>query len=202
MAEWIPAALQVGSMLFKADAASESSAGSEQAAAAARKNAERVAVEKRFEAEQLRQQAGQTIAVAQRAGIEQERQARLVQSRTLAVAAAGGGGVSDPTIVNMLGRIAGEGTYRAATALYGGEEKARLMRMQAEAADYEAASAIEAGDAKAEAYDIQGRTALKSSAAGLLSNAGTLFGKYNTGAGDLFSGGAPTDAGISSMNIG
>lgn len=174
MAEWLPMAMQAGSMLMGA-------AGADKAAEGARASAERNAVAKRYEADQLRQAAGQAVAVSQLQAQEERRKARLVQSRTLAVAAASGGGVSDPTMVNILGKIAGEGTYRSNVALYGGEERARVMRMQAEAADYEGAAGIEAGELKADAYETKGMSDLISGGVG-------LFQKYN--AGGLFSGDA------------
>lgn len=179
MAWWIPLAMQGASMLMQQQGASD-------AAEAAQANAERIRVEKDFEAKQLRQQAGTAIAVGQRGALEQERQARLVQSRTLAVAAASGGGVSDPTIVNMLAKTAGEGTYRARVALYGGEERARLLRMQAAAADYEGAAALEGGANKASAYETQGTSAM-------FSGASSLFTKYNTGG--FFGAGATSGGG-------
>lgn len=186
MAMWIPIAMTAMSMLQQQQGASD-------AADAAEANAQRIQTEKTFEAQQLRQEAGTSTAVSQRAALEQERQSRLVQSRTLAVAAASGGGVSDPTVVNMLARTAGEGTYRANVALYGGEERARLLRMQAAAADYEGAAAIAGGEAKAQAYETQGMSSL-------FSGASNLFTKYNAGgfgAGTIGggSGGSPTGAG-------
>lgn len=92
----------------------------------------------RGEATQLDAMAGTERATSQRSAAEQHRQARLLQSRALAVAASSGGGVSDPTVVNLLSKLSGEGAYRAATALYEGEESARSKEMQAEAKRTEA----------------------------------------------------------------
>lgn len=167
MAAWVPAALTVASTLM-------SVSGKRKAAAASKQNARAAAEAKAFESAQLRQQAGQDIAVSQQRAQEQLRQSRLVQSRTLAVAAASGGGVSDPTIVRMLSRVAGEGTYRANTALYEGEERARLKRMQAEASDYEGKTGIISGDMRAKAYNT-------SAAASLFAGASSLYSKYNSG---------------------
>lgn len=166
MLEFLPIAMQAASTLMKVR-------GSQQSAAAAKANAKATQKEKEFEATQLRQQAGQAIAASQRVADEQRRQARLVQSRTIAVVAAGGGGVSDPTIVNMLARTAGEGVYRANVALYGGEERARLLNMQAQAADYEGRTGRIMGDQLAKAAQIQG-------AASVLSGASSLYEKYNS----------------------
>lgn len=129
--------------------------GAASGADAARRGAERRRAAAQYEAAQLRSQGGQVFAASQRGAREANRQARLVQSRALAVAAASGGGVSDPTVVNMLSRTAGEGAYRAAVALYEGEERARTLRMQAAARDYEGQLAIEAGEDQAAAYGTQ-----------------------------------------------
>lgn len=90
----------------------------------ARQNAE-------FEALQAEELAGQAVATSQRAAEEERRQARLAASRSLAVAAASGGGVSDPTVVNLIASAHGEGAYRAGVAMYEGETKARKLRMEA-----------------------------------------------------------------------
>lgn len=96
------------------------------------------AKELRTEAGQLDQQAGQDRASSQRTGAEQKRQAKLLQSRALAVAGASGGGVNDPTVVNILANLEGEGEYRMLTALYEGEEEARSKELQAAARRREA----------------------------------------------------------------
>ena len=89
-----------------------------------------------FQAQQLRSNAGQQLASAQRAGENVDRQTAVVNSHALTVAAASGG-ASDPTVVNMMARNAGEGAYRKAVALYEGEDKARLMNMQADATSFQ-----------------------------------------------------------------
>lgn len=84
-------------------------------------------------AAQLESDAKQSVAVAQKQGFEQQRQARLLASRALAVAAAGGGSASDPTVANLIGDIKGEGAYRQAVAVYQGE--AQSQKQLAEAAN-------------------------------------------------------------------
>lgn len=148
--------------------------GNSQSAAAARVSAQRAQVAAQFEADQLNQNAGQAIAVSQAAAKEQLRQARLVQSRAIAVAAAGGGGVSDDTIMKLISRNAGEGAYRAAVSLYSGEEKARQLRMAATTKVFEGELNAESLNAKADAYST---TAF----GGLLSGGGSLFAKYGQG---------------------
>lgn len=172
--EGIGAAMSLAGTLFEASGADRAASGA-QAAAARRKAA------LDFEAAQLRGQAGQSVAAGQHAAREKRRQAELVQSRAIAVAAASGGGVSDPTIVNMLGKIAGEGAYRANLSLYEGEERARVMRMNAAARDYEGALALEAGDMASEAYGIQKGASLLKGASSLFSKYGGKFDGVNTG---------------------
>ena len=75
----------------------------------------------------MEQGAGQERAAAQRAAIEQRRQGRFVGSRAQAIAAASGGGALDPSIVNLMGDLGSEADFRAATALYQGEDRARSL---------------------------------------------------------------------------
>lgn len=84
----------------------------------------------RSEGAQLDYAAGQQRASGQRAAIEQQRQAKLQTSRLQAVAGGGGG---DVTAVNMAADLAGEGEYRALSALYDGEGKAHGLEVQATA---------------------------------------------------------------------
>lgn len=90
-----------------------------------------------FQAEQLRQNAGQAQAASQRQAFDIDRQSQYIASTALAHAAASGGGASDPTVVNLIARNAGESAYRKAVALYQGEDKARLENLQADAKIYE-----------------------------------------------------------------
>ena len=77
------------------------------------------------QASAMEQSAGQERAASQRGAVEQRRQGRLVGSRAQAFAAASGGGALDPTVVNLLGDLGNEADFRAATALYQGEDAAR-----------------------------------------------------------------------------
>jgi hypothetical protein len=89
-----------------------------------------------FQADQMRQNAGQAQASAQREAINVDRQAQYIASAALASAAASGGGASDPTVVNLIARNAGEMAYRKSVALYEGDDKARMMNLQADATEY------------------------------------------------------------------
>lgn len=124
-----------------------------------------------FEAAQLEQQAGQSIAVSQRGAAEERRRADLTASRALALAAAGGGGVSDPTMQNLFADIEGEGAYRSAVALYEGEEQARQLKLAAQAKRMEGDIALQGGEAEASAYNLAG-------IGSLLEGAGSLYMKY------------------------
>lgn len=86
---------------------------------------------------QLRQNAGQAQAASQRQAFDIDRQTQMIQSRALAVAAASGGGASDPGVVSIMAQTASEGAYRKAMALFNGDDKAAGMESQAEAAMYE-----------------------------------------------------------------
>ena len=85
-------------------------------------------------AAQLITNAGQERASGQFAAAEELRKSDLMMSRMLAVAAASGGGVSDPTVVKIAGGIAQEGALAAATRRYTSESSARGMEAQADAA--------------------------------------------------------------------
>jgi len=114
------------------------------------------------EAAQLEQNAGQQIASSQRAALSDEQQARLAQSRALAVAAASGGGASDPTIVGILSRLNGEGTYRSMVDLYQGQERARQLNDQASAARYKGESAASNSKLSAAATLVSGSSSMYS----------------------------------------
>lgn len=90
-----------------------------------------------FLAAQLRQQAGDVAAAAQRRAFLEDRNAKYVQSATLAAAAASGGGASDPTVINLIAQTAAEGAYRQQTALYQGDSKAQALRVQADTSEYD-----------------------------------------------------------------
>lgn len=122
------------------------------------------AKEMRMQADQLEANAGLERASSQRAAMDEKRSARLTASRALAVAAASGGGADDPTVVNTIAGIEGEGEYRALTALYNGDQQAEGMEAEAKARRRGAKSTKTAGLLKA------GST--------ILSGASSIYGKY------------------------
>ena len=85
----------------------------------------------------LKQKANEEFAIGQRKAQEQSRQFRVLESDALAAAAASGAGASDPTVVNIIANLAGEGAYRAGMEMYSGESQARRYRYAAKQALYE-----------------------------------------------------------------
>lgn len=200
---WVAAAAAVGGTLMQMKAQGEAANAAATNAAYARaggaleaENNRRAAARKKaaaeFEASVLETQAGQQIAVAQRDVLDVQRVGRLAQSRALALAAASGGGASAPTVINIIGNLAKESAYNGARALYAGEEKARLMRLQAVVKRQEGEWALEAGEEaagyaqlKGEAAgavgDAQAKAQKTAQMATMLNGASSLFGKYGGG---------------------
>lgn len=83
------------------------------------------------EAAQLRDEAAARRVEGQLSAQEEKRQARLVESRALAVSAASGGGVSNTTITNVLGDIHAEGDYRALMRRYSADTEAKGLEKSA-----------------------------------------------------------------------
>lgn len=162
--------------------------GHRAAGEAARVTGQRRNVAKQFEAQQLEQDAGQTIAGQQRVALEEKRKANLLASRALAVAGASGAGATDPSVVNIIAGIQGEGSYRASVALYRGEDNARRLRMGAKARRYEGAAAEDMGIKEEYGHEIAGTAALFSAGASVykpgpspLEGTSTLSGRYGGG---------------------
>jgi len=82
-------------------------------------------------ASQLEDKAGFNRAISQRAAAEEQRQAEFIQSRALAVAAASGGGASDPTVVNLIADLEEEGLRKALNQMATGETESRFLDRQA-----------------------------------------------------------------------
>ena len=161
---FLPIALTVASSLLQYK-------GSQDAARGSRVAGQRQRIAKEAEAGALESKAQQEVAVAQQRSFGETGRAKIIASRVIALSAAGGGGATDPTIINMLADIEGEGAYRAALQVYQGSEEARALRVRASGARYEGALAEEAGEAKSRAYKTSG-------VAALLQGAGSLYGKY------------------------
>lgn len=147
-------------------------AGGMSAASAAERQGQQMREAQQYKAAQLESQATQAVASSQREAQEQERRARLVASRALAVSAASGAGASDPTIEKIISDIDGEGAYRSMVALYQGEERARTLRMGADAARYEGDMAVQSGEERASGMRMGALGSLAAGGAGLYARFG------------------------------
>jgi len=133
---------------------------------------------KAVEASQYEEQALEETAAAQRAAQEEKRRSRVLQSRAMAVAGASGGGVSDPTIVDIVSDLEGEGAYRAALATYEGDQRSRNLRNAASAARWEGLTGLQSGSASAASLSRAGSNAATGT---IFQGAGqviSIFGKY------------------------
>ena len=192
LAKWAPGLATVASSLLGMEGANTQAEGADIAGqgallsgAAARLDGYRRRVAAEFQAEQLDMEAGQAVAAAQRAAIEQRRAASLAASRAMAVAGAAGVDASDPSMVRLISTVAGEGYLRAASALYAGNERARIAAMGAAGKRYEGAMAEELGIEQEGAYGLQAAGMGRQAAAYRLSGMGSiaqgaagLFAKY------------------------
>lgn len=147
-----------------------------------------------FEAAQMRQNGNAAVAASQRSAYEIDRQTQFVTSRALAVAAGSGGGASDPTVVHLIARDAGEGAYQRSLALYAGTDRARLDNMSADAKTFEGKStfgnSLQVGAA---AYAGGAANLLKSQARGAsllqrFGGGGPQVGAFDDGGGQGSSG--------------
>lgn len=148
--------VQAAGLALQAGGAIQSQQAAKKAAAARRAAAE-------FEAQQLEQNAGQSISAAQRQAFETERTGKYTASRALALAAASGGGASDPTVMGTISQLASETAYRRSLDLYQGEERARQLRLGATAARV-------SGEIGAEGVLNQGRAAVVQAESGIVSD--------------------------------
>lgn len=113
------------------------------------------------QAAQMERNAGQERASAQRTMVAERKKSDLLNSRATAVAAAGGGSATDPTVIDIMGDITEQGEYNAMTALYNGESRASGMEDQARSTRFEA-----------------GMKAKSTRQKGFLGAAETLYSKY------------------------
>jgi hypothetical protein len=162
----IPAVIAVVGMAMQAK-------GQTDAANADAARGQRAQNEANFEADQMDVNAGQAKAAAQRSAENVQLQSDVMQSRGLALAAASGGGASDPAIVNLLARNAGVGAYQKAIALYQGDTAARDMQLREEATRYGGELSM---------YDGQTaqRAGMMAAGASLLKDGSSLYSKYAT----------------------
>lgn len=149
-----------------------------------------------FEAQQLEQNAGQSIAAAQRQAFETERTGKYVQSRALALAAASGGGASDPTVMNTIAGLASETAYRKSLDLYQGEERARQLRLSAQATRMTGEIGANASIAQGRAAEIQAGSNIASDLSRgyrpAIDSGSSMYDRYGRFT-PTYSGGTPTD---------
>lgn len=79
----------------------------------------------KFQAQQLNMKATEERAAASREAADQARKQALVTSRQQALAAAGGGSATDPSILDLMGDTAAQGYVQRGTTVGLGENRAR-----------------------------------------------------------------------------
>lgn len=129
-----------------------------------------------YRATQLRQQAQEARAVQQRMALETHRKGDLVQSTLRARAAAGGGGATDNTVLNLTRQIAGRTEYESLLEMYKGENAARGLEDAANAAIYQGQVAQRGAQYKAAGYGFQTQGTLAQSAGSMAQQFGSLVG--------------------------
>ncbi len=100
---------------------------------------------KMAEADALGDAANREMAATTAEMAEEQRLKEQMESRAIAVAAASGAGVDDPTMVNLIGDLNAEGEYRIMSRLWVGSTEAEGMRYQAEVARKEGEAALQSG---------------------------------------------------------
>lgn len=152
-------AISAISMMQQASAAEDAGRAQEQAmqiqADNARKVAERNALirsdEAKFAAARQREQAVQEDAAAIKRAKEVRRQTNIRVSSARAAGAAGGGAVSDPTVLDIIGDIVETGELGAQSEMFEGKSRSSLLRSQAALTEYQ-------GERDAELIKYQGAT--------------------------------------------
>ena len=125
-----------------------------------------------FRALQEEQAANESRAGGQRLALEKGREARFLQSKLQASAAASGGGATDPGILDLTGDIAARGEYESLFEMFKGENRARGLEDQAMGSRMTGEALLAEGEAK--------RRASRLSALGtILGSGGSMYGQYN-----------------------
>jgi len=109
-----------------------------------------------FDEEQLKSQGLHEKALADKQALEERRKAKLLESKAIARAVAGGAMATDPGVLDITTDIAEEGEYNALMALWEGEERAKGRRTQAAAARMEGKEIKRATKTKAISTAISG----------------------------------------------
>lgn len=127
-----------------------------------------------YKAVQLRQQAQEARASQQRAAMETRRKGDLTQSTLRARAAAGGGGATDNTVLNLTGQIAGRTEFESLIDMFKGENAARGLEDAAKAAIYQGEVAKRGSQYKAAGYGYQTAGTIAQSAGSMAQQFGSL----------------------------
>ena len=90
------------------------------------------------EGQQYRAKANENVAVSQRLAQQELWKGEVLASRAQAVAAASGGGATDPTVVHLISQIEGDAEYQALSRLYEGTTAANDLRYKKKLLDAQA----------------------------------------------------------------
>lgn len=178
---WFPIAAQVVGTLMQFS-------GAMQQSKAAKVAGQQAAINADYMARQQEQDAGQQVAAAQREAAEERRKAEIMASRAMAVAGASGAGVSDPTIINLIADLQGEGSYRSSLAMYQGEDRARQLRQGADTSRFQGRIGQADANYRASAYRTK-------AIGGLLSGGSSLYRRF-AGNGPDYDGAGPNSASL------
>lgn len=96
------------------------------------------------EAKALREQKNRVMSATTREMAEEQRNKEHMHSRAITLAAAGGGGVDDPTVANILGDLNAEGEYRVLSTLWTGQNEAEALSHAARMAEREGRDILDA----------------------------------------------------------
>lgn len=109
-----------------------------------------------MQAQAEERQGNEVQAASQREAEQRAQKARVLLSRQQAVAAASGGGASDPTVLKLMGDTAAEGEYQSLSALYEGKAKAAGLEDDAALQRWRGRQARTAGYTNANATMLSG----------------------------------------------
>ena len=166
-------------------------AGGAKQASAMRQQGDQMRAAREFEAQQQRDAANSSVATAQREGAEEERKARYMASRAIALGAASG--AMGDAVYDIASDIEGEGAVRAAYKIYSGEERARQQLMSAESSEWMGLNEQQGMETKAD-------SAITSSIGSAVGSMGSMYAKFGMGGPGAATTAAPTgSAGYSSL---
>jgi hypothetical protein len=181
--QMIPMVLMAVGTIMQSNAQREQGAAQQ---ASAEYNAKQTEAYAAYKAKQAEIVANNERASAQREMLDKNRRMNFALSRAQALAAASGAGAADPSVVNIMSGIIGEGELAKSTSMWEGESKAIATENQARADMWEgtnkaAASRWEGSVAKTNANNAANATLISGIGKGM-----TMMDKFSPGP-------APTD---------